>query len=31
MEKGILVSIQNLMESMDWTAEQAMYTDNLRK
>ena len=43
MEKGILVSIQNLMESMDWTAEQAMkalripeteqamYADNLRK
>lgn len=24
MKKGILVSIQNLMESMDWTAEQAM-------
>ncbi len=43
MEKGILVSIQNLMESMDWTAEQAMkalripeteqamYANNLRK
>ncbi len=42
-EKGILVSIQNLMESMDWTAEQAMkalripeteqamYANNLRK
>lgn len=43
MKKGILVSIQNLMESMGWTAEQAMkalkipeaeqavYADNLRK
>lgn len=43
MKKGILVSIQNLMESMEWTAEQAMkalkipeteqtiYADNLKK
>lgn len=43
IKKGILVSIQNLMESMGWTAEQAMkalkipeteqalYADNLRK
>lgn len=43
IKKGILVSIQNLMESMDWTAEQAMkalkipeteqeiYVDNLKK
>ncbi len=43
IKKGILVSIQNLMESMDWTAEQAMkalkipeteqaiYVNNLKK
>ena len=43
IKKGILVSIQNLMESMGWTAEQAMkalkipeteqalYADSLRK
>ena len=24
IKKGILTSIQNLMESMNWTAEQAM-------